>query len=173
MSEKMKILTLCGSLRADSSNALILKLASEEIKEHEWLKFDIARLPYFDPDNQYSNAIPPEVLEVRALAATVDLIFVFTPEYARGIPGILKNAFEWIFHEGTQKKPVYAVIGSGEGENTKEQLIVILTTMDFVISEKQILLLKGLRSLLDKEGRFKSETQKNNFLNFCRMHGAF
>jgi chromate reductase, NAD(P)H dehydrogenase (quinone) len=164
----MKILSICGSLREHSSNSLLLKAAQNELSEHEWTHLDISKLPFFDPDNQYSESIPEIVLKARSLAANADRIFVFTPEYAHGIPGILKNAFEWIFHEGTQKKPVYVVIGSAQGENTLAQLIEVLSTMDFVISKEQTLLVKGARSLVNLDGSLKDEIFKSSFSKFCK-----
>ncbi len=164
----MKILGVCGSLRNSSSNSLLMKAAKNELEEYEWLNFDISLLPYFDPDNQFSEQVPRAVLEIRSLAAQADMIFIFSPEYAHGIPGILKNAFEWIFHEHTQKKPVYVVIGSAEGENAKNQLIEILSTMDFQIDEKQILLVKGARSLVNLDGSFRDQALKNRFSKFCK-----
>jgi chromate reductase, NAD(P)H dehydrogenase (quinone) len=163
----MRILGLCGSLRENSSNSLLLKAAQNELKHHEWLSFDISGLPFFDPDNQYSDLTPKIVLVLRSLAAQADLIFVCTPEYAHGVPGVLKNAFEWIFHEGTQRKPVYVVIGSAQGENTQKQMVEILSTMDFMIDEKQTLLIKGPRSLVSPDGVLIEGKAKIDFLNFC------
>jgi chromate reductase, NAD(P)H dehydrogenase (quinone) len=163
----MKILGLCGSLRENSSNSLLLKAAQNELKQHEWLSFDISELPFFDPDNQYTDLTPPIVIQLRSLAAQADIIFVCTPEYAHGVPGVLKNAFEWTFHEGTQRKPVYVAIGSAQGENTQKQMIEILSTMDFKIDEKQTLLIKGARSLLSGDGVLNDGLAKSAFLNFC------
>jgi NAD(P)H-dependent FMN reductase len=164
----MKILSLCGSLRAGSSNALLQAEAQRMCPENEWQSLNIGRLPYFDPALQYSDQTPGVVLEARDLAARADVIFVFTPEYAHGIPGVLKNAFEWIFHEGTQRKPVYVAIGSAEGEYARSQLIEILSTMDFEIDESRVLLLKGLRSSLGADGRFKNPADEQIFLEFCQ-----
>jgi chromate reductase len=163
----MKILGLCGSLRSNSSNGNILKAAKALLSPSEWREFNLSELPYFDPDNQFSERVPVKVKEVRQLACESDVIFVSTPEYAHGLPGILKNAFEWIFHEGTQKKPVYVVIGSAEGENTKDQLVEILKTMDFKIDESHVLLIKGARSKFDESGRVldtATEERLNAFL---------
>jgi len=165
----MKILGLCGSLRGNSSNSFILNAAKNELNSHTWLDFNIAELPFFDPDQQFSDSLPQKVKEVRYLAEQVDFIFVSTPEYAHGIPGILKNAFEWIFHEGTIKKPVFVVIGSAQGENTKNQLIEILTTMDFVIKEDQILLIKSARTKINSTGQFLDQSTENEFRKFCAL----
>lgn len=162
----MKILGLCGSLRENSTNALLLKAAKKELNSAVWLDFDLSQLPYFEPDQQYSDQIPRSVQELRRFASQADLIFLCTPEYAHGIPGVLKNALEWMFHEGTQKKPVWIVLGSTQGEHTKAQLIEVLSTMDFSVREDQVLLLKGARSWLTTEGSFKETSIQNVFFAF-------
>jgi NAD(P)H-dependent FMN reductase len=162
----MKILGICGSLRENSTNKTLLHLAKANLSQHEWTEGDLFSLPYFDPDNQYSDQTPKSVLDMRKLAAACDIIFIATPEYAHGLPGVLKNALEWLFHEGTQKKPVYLVIGSGQGEHTKAQLIEILTTMDFQISENQTLMIKSPRSKISTEGKF---TDLNHIYNRGNM----
>lgn len=164
----MKILGICGSLRKDSSNSNLLKAAKLELSEHQWLDFELAKLPYFDPELQYADELPPTVAQVRGLAKEADLIFVCTPEYAHGIPGILKNAFEWIFHEGTQKKPVFVVIGSPQGESTRKQLIEVLTTMDFIVGESHTLLIQGARTVINKDGKFSDALAEKSFIDFCR-----
>ena len=72
----MKILGVCGSLRKNSSNWALLKAAETYFSKHEWIEFDLASLPYFDPDNQYSDSIPEVVLRARQLASMSDIIFI-------------------------------------------------------------------------------------------------
>lgn len=163
--ETLKILGISGSLRKDSSNSLLLGLAQNFLSNLTWLNFDISQLPFFDPDNQFSENVPEKAIELRSLANQSDLIFVCTPEYARGAPGVLKNAFEWMFNEGTQRKPLLLVIGSAQGEATRSQLIEVLTTMDFEISLQQTLLIKGARTLISKEG-FKDKKVQDQFFFF-------
>ncbi len=163
----MRILGLSGSLRSDSSNSRLLALA-HKIVGAEWSFFDLASLPYFDPDHQYSEQTPKPVQALRALAAQADRIFICTPEYAHGIPGILKNALEWMFHEGTQKTRVACVVGSSQGENTREQLLEILRTMDFAVEADDIILMKGLRAKLLADGTFKATVDADVFRKFCQ-----
>ncbi len=90
----MKILSLCGSLRSNSTNGYLLKAAKSFRPHDTWVDFNLADIPYFDADNQYSPQTPKVVLEFRNMAANVDAIFIATLEYAHGLPGILKNALE-------------------------------------------------------------------------------
>ena len=167
----MKFLGICGSCRKGSANSSILRAIQQELIAHEWDTFSLVDLPYFDPDLQYSVDTPQSVVLFRSLAAQSDAIIISTPEYAHGIPGILKNALEWLFHEGTHQKHVFVVIGSSQGESTKHQLLDILATMDFKISGDQILLISGARSLLP-DGTWTDSTNhltsKTNLLHFCK-----
>ncbi len=163
----MKILGLSGSVRSDSSNARLLGLAQTIVETGEWSFFDIASLPYFDPDHQYSENTPQTVRSLRALAAEADRVFICTPEYAHAMPGILKNALEWMFHVGTQKKRVACVVGSSQGEHTRDQLLEVLRTMDFEIRPEAIFLLKGLRAKISEDGTFKKEQDLKDFRKFC------
>lgn len=163
----MKILGLCGSLREGSSNGAILKSAAHYFSDHHFESFDLSKLPYFDPDQQFSDSTPSIVAEMREIAKMADLIFISTPEYAHGVPGLLKNGLEWLFCEGTMKKKVAVVIGSAQGEWVRDQLLEILKTMDFVISENQFLLIKGARNKINKDGQFLDTKALENFNGFC------
>lgn len=167
----MKILSLCGSLRSNSTNGYILKAAKNVRPNDNWIDFNLADLPYFDPDNQYSEQTPKIVLEFRKLGASADIIFITTPEYAHGMPGILKNALEWLFHEGTMSKPVFVVVGTAQGEHTREQLIEVIKTMDFKMSKASVLLIKGARSKITPAGTFSDLKARDSFEIFCKQMG--
>lgn len=164
----MKILAICGSLRAESTNGILLNTAKAFLSEHQWTHLQIDKFPFFDPDNQFSDKTPEIIQKARELAASADLIFITTPEYAHGPPGVLKNALEWIFFEKTEGKPIALVIGSAQGEHTKSQLIEILTTMNFKISAETTLLVQGARSKISLQQHFKDNTDMILFHQFCR-----
>lgn len=94
---RIRLLTICGSLRASSSNAALLEavalLAPEgvEISRYEGL----ASLPQFNPDIDTDPA-PAPVGDLREQIAVADAIVVSSPEYAHGVPGALKNALDWL-----------------------------------------------------------------------------
>ncbi|MGZ3770949.1 MAG: NADPH-dependent FMN reductase [Bdellovibrio sp.] len=165
----MKVVGICGSLRKSSSNYAILKLVQTFFGENIYNEINLAEFPFFDPDQQFSNETPKAVLNARKLASESDVIIVSTPEYAHGVPGILKNGFEWLFHEGTQRKKVAVIIGAAQGEHTQAQLLEILKTMDFDISLKNILIIKGLRSKLTDDGNFQNESDKIDFIKFLQQ----
>jgi chromate reductase len=161
----MKILKICGSLREQSSNAAILKAVQVLHPFEEWDFFDLFTLPFFQPELQFEQT-PSIVLELRKKASAADLILIATPEYAHGVPGVLKNGLEWMFCEGTMKKSVAVIIGSTQGESTQSQLLEILTTMDFNILPSDTFLIRGARTKIDQDGLILDENLKTDLMGF-------
>lgn len=92
----LKILTICGSLRAKSSNAAVLDaLALVAPERFEFVRYlDLGVLPQFNPDN---DAVPPPLPEaLRQAVGHADALVISSPEYAHGIAGSLKNALDWL-----------------------------------------------------------------------------
>ena len=141
----MKVLALCGSIRESSSNQLMLKTVQNKMSA-DWSEFSLKDLPYFDPDLQFGELVPVIVQKFRAQANQADCILISTPEYAHGIPGILKNALEWLICEETMKKKVAIIIGSPSGgAYVKEYLHETLRTMDLIPSEDLTLVITNSR----------------------------
>ncbi len=55
-------------------------------------------LPYFNPDIEASN--PPSVMDFRTQLQKAEGVLISSPEYAHGVPGVLKNALDWVFGSG-------------------------------------------------------------------------
>lgn len=151
----MKLLSLCGSLRKESSNHALLKALQSLSPAHfEWVHFEIKDLPYFDPHLQFSETIPGVVKSLREAARNSDFIIVSTPEYAHGIPGVLKNALEWLICEETmQKKVVILVASPSGGKYVTEYLTETLRTMDLLPEPARTLIVRDPRHQLAPDGR--------------------
>ena len=96
MNVKPKILALSGSTRKMSSNLTLIKtIAQLSVSLFEVEIFDgIATLPHFNSDDDHENP-PMIVAEFRSKVRQADGVLVCTPEYALGVPGTLRNAFDW------------------------------------------------------------------------------
>jgi chromate reductase, NAD(P)H dehydrogenase (quinone) len=111
----MDILGIAGSLRAGSLNAQLLRLAAEELPEGFELELfeGLGEIPPYDQDLE--DVAPVGVDRLKAAIADADAILVATPEYNASIPGVLKNAFDWVSRPIAESpirgKPV-AVIGA-------------------------------------------------------------
>ncbi|HTZ43389.1 MAG TPA: NADPH-dependent FMN reductase [Jatrophihabitans sp.] len=93
----MKILVLCGSLRAQSLNAALARAVPELVPDGvavlEYGRLD--QLPYFNQDVE-DVELPAEPARLRGLVAEAAAIVIACPEYAHGASGIMKNALEWL-----------------------------------------------------------------------------
>jgi chromate reductase len=92
----MRILGLSGSLRRDSHNTRLLRGVAELLPDGVELDvFDqLAAIPPFSEDDEHET--PPAVAALNAAIAGADAVLVATPEYNGSIPGVLKNALDWV-----------------------------------------------------------------------------
>jgi chromate reductase len=95
------ILAVSGSLQASSSNSALVQLARtlSDGPVHVDIFDKLADLPYFNPDLDVEPA-PDAVVKLRAAIQAVDGILIATPEYAHEMPGVLKNALDWLVSSG-------------------------------------------------------------------------
>jgi chromate reductase, NAD(P)H dehydrogenase (quinone) len=93
----MRLLAISGSLRADSHNSRLLRIAAEEAPAGVEIEICecLAEIPPYDADLDVQPA-PPPVAELRRLIADADGLIFATPEYNSSIPGVLKNAIDWV-----------------------------------------------------------------------------
>jgi chromate reductase len=94
----MRVLGIPGSLRDGSHNVQLLRAAARALPpEAEFELFDGMRdIPLYNADLDDGPPGPPPVARLRAAIADADAIIVSTPEYNASIPGVLKNAIDWI-----------------------------------------------------------------------------
>jgi NAD(P)H-dependent FMN reductase len=97
----LKILAISGSLRAASSNSAVLRVAARVAPPDIVVNIynGIDRLPYFNPDLDRGfddPLLPATVRELRGAIAESDAVLISSPEYAHGVPGVLKNALDWL-----------------------------------------------------------------------------
>ena len=116
----INVLVLVGSLRAASINRQLAELAVESAPEgvHLHLFDRIGELPFYNEDID-NDDVPESVVALRQAAALADAGLVVTPEYNGSIPGVLKNAIDWLsrpWGNGALKDKPLAVVGSALGQ---------------------------------------------------------
>jgi NAD(P)H-dependent FMN reductase len=116
-----KIFGLSGSLRAGSYNAGLLRAAAKVAPEGTEVTIGTIRgVPLYDGDVEAATGLPAEVQRLKAELAAADALLLVTPEYNNGIPGVFKNAIDWLSRPPADigrvfgGKPV-AVIGASPG----------------------------------------------------------
>jgi chromate reductase len=112
----MRLLLICGALRAASTNRLLLEEAARAFGASEVTWGDL-RLPLFDEDLEIAEGIPPAVQRLADQMAAADAVAISTPEYNKALPGVLKNALDWVSRtKGAplRDRPV-AIMSAAEG----------------------------------------------------------
>lgn len=101
MTTTLHILAISGSLRAASSNTALLQAAARLAPEGVTLALyrGLGELPPFNPDDD-GDAPHPAVADLRAQLVAADGVLISTPEYAHGVPGVLKNLLDWVVGSG-------------------------------------------------------------------------
>ena len=116
-----KVVGLSGSLRKGSYNTSLLRAAvalapSDLVIESA----SIADIPLYDGDVEATSGIPASVASLKDRIAQADGLLLVTPEYNQSIPGVFKNAIDWLSRPGKDMERVFGakpigVIGATPG----------------------------------------------------------
>jgi len=158
--KKMYILGLCGSLRSQSSNRLLLDAAKALAPGEYRLEIEgaIGKLPLFNPDFEASDhrVVTDFVARVRESAGVV----VSSPVYAGGYPGALKNALDWLVgSDGFVEKPFMTLSASGRVPEAEATLVTVLETMSGRHASGASVVVPILGQSLSLDDVLKSEDQ--------------
>src|SRR5579859_780788 len=115
------IIGLSGSLRKDSFNTTLLRAAAKLAPEG--VRVEVRTLhgvPLYDADVEEASGVPEAVAELKDAVAAADGLLLATPEYNNGIPGVFKNAIDWMSRPPADIKRVFggkpvALMGASPG----------------------------------------------------------
>ena len=90
----MKLLGISGSLRAASYNTALVREAAEAFGPSAFTLADL-RFPLYDGDVEDREGVPEPVALFHKAIGVADAVVISTPEYNKGLSGVLKNALDW------------------------------------------------------------------------------
>ena len=90
-----RIVGIAGSLRVGSYNRRLLEAATEELADADWTIARLRAIPPYDADIE-ARGLPPAVALLKDQLTDCDAVVIATPEYNRSVPGLLKNAIDWV-----------------------------------------------------------------------------
>ena len=160
------ILGISGSLRKASYNTAALHAAQELAPEGVTIEIaDISAIPIYNDDVRAAG-IPASVLARGADIARADAVLIATPEYNFSIPGVLKNAIDWISRLPDQpfkNKPV-AILGASPGPvgtaRAQYDLRKVFVFLDAHVLNKPEIMISNAGTRFDAEGKLTDETSR-------------
>src|SRR5512133_1592906 len=161
----MRILGIAGSLREGSYNRSLLRAARELLPQGvELVDFDLRSLPLYDGDVEAAGD-PEPVVAFKEAIRDADALLIATPEYNRGVPGVLKNAIDWASRPPLASplagKPM-AIVGASTGRGgtarAQEQLNAPLEHSRATVLEQPEVLVPEAFMRCDEHGELVDES---------------
>ena len=166
MSRPVKIVGIAGSLRRGSYNRLALRAAQELVPEGASLEaIDLPDLPGFDQDREKEP--PAAVVELKARVRAADAVLFVTPEYNYSVPGVLKNAIDWVsrpYGDSAWSGKPAAVMGASPGmlgtARAQYHLRQTLVFLDMPTVNQPEVMIASAHKRFDESGALTDETSR-------------
>jgi len=172
------IVGIAGSLRRDSLNASLLRAAADLVPDDVRVDIgNIGGIPLYNGDVESESGLPAAVSGLKDLLAGADGILIVTPEYNGSMPGVLKNATDWLSRPADDiarvfgDKPV-ALMGATMGGlgtiRAQQAWLPILKAFRMRPWFAQDMLVSRAHQLFDKEGRLTDEPTRTKLQRFMQ-----
>jgi chromate reductase len=161
----VQFLAIIGSLRRRSYNRMTCEAARELLPDGVTLEVaDIGSIPLFDPDVLEEQGVPQSVRRLKEQITAADAVVIFSPEYNFSVPGVLKNAIDWVSRPPTEQplrdKPV-AIMGAASGRlgtaRMQYHLRQTLVSLEALPLARPEVMITGCAEKFDAEGRLTDE----------------
>src|SRR5215510_4086699 len=163
------VLTICGSLRKGSYNAMLQRalpaLAPSGMTLTPAPSF--AGFPLYNADIQNTTGFPAEVNALADAIRAADGVIIISPEYNFSIPGGLKNAIDWVSRLQNQpfaSKPIAlqsvspGPLGGGRVQYDLRRVMVFLDAL--TLNKPEIFIGNCASKFDEKTGELKDGTTR-------------
>lgn len=177
---KKSIVVFCGSLREHSFNGAIARSLAELAPEDMTFTVldGLESIPHYDADIQASG-FPAKVLEIADAIQNAQGVAFVTPEYNYSIPGVLKNAIDWLSRVSPApfaEKPVViqtASAGILGGVRAQYHLRQILVFLDAYPMNKPEVMVGSVQSKISADGKLTDEATRDFISNQLAAFSKF
>lgn len=91
------IIGISGSTRRGSLNSALLRAIAAQMPQGTELRVEsIAAIPLYNGDEEAAHGIPEPVARLKDAIASAEGLLLVTPEYNNSVPGVAKNAIDWL-----------------------------------------------------------------------------
>ena len=177
-----RLVGISGSLRKGSFNTALLHAAAEVAPSGTTIVVETLHgVPLYDADLEAADGIPEAVARLKAAIVDADGLLLVTPEYNNGIPGVFKNAIDWMSRPSTDIAKVFgalpvAVTGASPGGFgtilSQNAWLPVLRTLGTNPWFGGRLLVSGAGKLFEN-GTLADETTRGRLADFVAGFAAF
>ena len=178
-----RILGISGSLRAGSFNTALLRAAQQVAGDG--IAFDAVTLhgiPLYDGDAEARDGLPAAVTTLKDRIIASDGVLLVTPEYNNGIPGVFKNAIDWLSRPAADIARVFgdkpfALVGASPGGFgtilSQNHWLPVLKTLGVRLWAGQKLLVSRAGSVFDADGALVDDKVRGQLAGFVQGFAGF
>jgi NAD(P)H-dependent FMN reductase len=177
-----KVLGISGSLRRGSHNSALLRAATALMPEGATLEVATIRgIPLYDADIE-AQGIPAAVAQLKEAVVAADGVLLVTPEYNNSIPGVFKNAIDWLSRPAADARRVFggrrfALIGASPGPwgttLSQSAWLPVLRTLGVQLWTGGRLMVARAGNVFDESGALKDAAIEEQLKQFLAGYVTF
>jgi NAD(P)H-dependent FMN reductase len=177
------IIGFSGSLRRGSLNTMLLRAAVEAAPAGTTIEVGTIRdIPLYDGDVELAGGVPAPVQTLKDKIAAADGLLIVTPEYNNSIPGVAKNAIDWLSRPPADIPRVFGgkpvvVMGATPGPNgtllAQVAWLPVLRTLGTAYWSGGRMIVAGASKLFDADGRLADEPTRERLKKFIEGFAVF
>ena len=169
------IVGISGSLRRASFNTSLLRNASELMPDGAQLRIaSIEGIPLYNGDVEAADGVPRRAVELKRAIGESDGLLLATPEYNNSIPGVFKNAIDWLSRPPSDIKSVFgskpvAVMGASPGGFgtilSQNAWLPVLRTLGTTLFSGRLLVSRA-QTVFDQDGKVTDDAIRKQLAQF-------
>jgi len=172
-----------GSLRRGSYNSAVLRAAASMMPDESELRIEsIAGIPLYSGDDEAERGIPDTVSRLKDAIAAADGLLLVTPEYNNSIPGVTKNAIDWLSRPPADIARVFrgrpvAITGASPGNFgtilSQNAWLPVFRTLGAELWPGGRLLISRAGTVVDANGEITDAATREKIARFMQDFVAF
>ena len=174
----VKLIGLSGSLRKGSFNSAVLCAAAAAMPGDSELRIEsIAGIPLYNGDDEAANGVPDSVTRIKDAIGAADGFLLVTPEYNNSVPGVTKNAIDWLSRPPADIRRVFggkavALAGASPGGFgtilSQNAWLPVFRTLGCDLWSGGRLMVSRASGLIDANGEISDAATRDNIAKFMK-----